>query len=170
MLASGINTVIDLRREAAPDCKYAQKVITNGLNYFDFATNDSMPQFNKFNTSKVHVDELKKCVQEYALKMKKFFKLMGEGHLYMACLLGLRRTDLAVTLNYLLNPVEPSSPPSLSHLFVSGETNFTNLRISAVKNLFSNLSSQDREMLGIGMNFSSVFSNRVAKLRLMNLR
>ena len=93
---------------------------------------------------------------------------MNEGKYYMACLLGLHRTDLAVVLNYLINPNEPKSPPILSHMYMKEETNFTNKYIGAMKNLLKNITTEHKKYLGLPDDFSSIFDARIVKLRLMN--
>ena len=86
----------------------------------------------------------------------------------MACLLGLHRTDLAVVLNYLINPNEPKAPPILSHMYLKDETNFTNKYIGAMKNLYKNINSNERQLLGLSDNFKEIFDARITKLRIMN--
>ena len=145
----GINTIIDLRSEGGE-----LKV--------------KMPIFNVPNATKLSIDERHKQNKEFVDNLPKFFEKMNSGKYYMACLLGLHRTDLAVTLNYLVNPKEPVTPPTLSHMFMKEETNLTNKYIGAIKNLIKNLSPKDREFLNLPENFNEIFSSRILKLRLMN--
>ena len=84
------------------------------------------------------------------------------------CLLGLHRADLAVTMNYLLNSKEPTTPPTLSHMFFPEEINLTNKYIGKVKNMLKNLTQKDKEFLKMPDCFSDIFDARVLKLRLMN--
>ena len=127
-----------------------------------------MPIFNVPNATKLSIDEIHKQNKEFVDNLPKFFEKMNSGKYYMACLLGLHRTDLAVTLNYLVNPKEPVTPPTLSHMFMKEETNLTNKYIGAIKNLIKNLSPKDREFLNLPENFNEIFSSRILKLRLMN--
>lgn len=94
---------------------------------------------------------------------------MERGRVYIGCLLGLHRTDLAVSMNYLLNPIEPQTPPSLSHMFYRDEVNLTNKRIGSTKNLIKNLSAVHKEFLGLPVDLNGIFNERVVKLRMMNL-
>jgi len=158
--SAGIRTIIDLRREADPSSKYAKKCRFVGLEYFPMPTNDTMPLFTRFGKAEAKDVE----------NLSTYFQLMNRGQVYMGCQLGLHRTDLAVTLNYLLNPNEPATPPSLTHMFMKSETNVTNIRINAVKNLFNNLSQGAKETLGIGGEFLTTLNSRISKLRMMNLR
>ncbi len=164
----GINHIIDLRREANSESKYANNCKENGLKYFPFPININMPIFNIAVTSKMSMQERKDSINSFIKLLPQFFKTMNEGRVYMACLLGLHRTDLAVTLNYLINPIEPASPPILSHMLISDETNMTNKYIGAMKNLIKNLSDEDKEKLGLPKNFVDKFNTRITKLRMMN--
>lgn len=164
----GINTVIDLRPEGGEESKYALACKRNGLDYFNLKIRDNMPIFNSPFAGKMSMEERKDAINKYVQKINTFFKLMDNGKLYMACLLGLHRTDLAVTMNYLLNPNEPTTPPTLSHMFFTEETNLTNKYIGNVKNMLRNLTTSDKEFLHMPQNFSDIFDARIMKLRMMN--
>lgn len=166
---SGIETIIDFRTEGSPESKYARKCEASGLEYFNFKIKESMPIFNSMGSSGQSFEEFRTSREVFVKDLDKFFKLMERGRVYMACLLGLHRTDLAVSLNYLLNPKEPQTPPSLSHIFYKNEENLTNKRIGAVKNLVKNLTAEHKEFLDIPKELGSIFSERIAKLRMMNL-
>ncbi|MCM1009506.1 MAG: hypothetical protein NC390_01330 [Fusobacterium sp.] len=166
---SGIETVIDFRIEGSSESKYARKCEANGLEYFNFKIKENMSMFNPRGTSKESFEEFRANREVFVKDLDKFFKLMERGRVYMACLLGLHRTDLAVSLNYLLNPKEPQTPPSLSHMFHKNEQNMTNKRIGSVKNLVKNLSEDNRVFLGLPVDLTAIFSERIAKLRMMNL-
>ncbi len=156
----GISTIIDLRREAGDESSYAKKCANVGLDYFGIPINDSMPEFTTFG----------KPNAEFIERLSNFFDLMNRGQVYMGCQLGLHRTDLAVSLNYLLNPNEPSAPPTLSHMFFKNEENVTGKCIAAVKNLFRNLSQEDKIKIGLGEYFTDIFNSRISKLKMTNLR
>lgn len=144
----GIEKVIDLRNDIERSPKYAQDCANIGLKYLSFQVNP-----NAVN-SVVNLQQL-----------PKFFKAMNDGRCYIACKLGLHRTDFAVTLNYLLNPKEPVSPPVLTHIFMPGEPDYTEKYIDAVKKFISNLSMEDRNKLKLPQNLNS----RVTKLLTTNV-
>ena len=164
----GIYNVIDLREEGCKDSKYDQSCAENGLEYMNFKLKINMPIFNAPLATKLSSEERAKQNHEFIEGLPKFFEKMNNGKYYMACLLGLHRTDLAVTMNYLLNPKEPKTPPTLSHMFIKEETNFTNKYIGAMKNLLKNISVKEKAFLGLPENFHQIFDSRVLKLRLMN--
>lgn len=165
---SGINTIIDLRKEGSDDSKYAKACRENGLNYFNFKIKINMPIFNAPFVSNLSSEERQKENNEFVSKLPEFFRLLDEGKFYMACLLGLHRTDLALVMNYLINPKEPKMPPILSHMYKKDEIDFTNKYIGAVKNLLKNITSEQKKFLRLPDNFNSIFDVRILKLRLMN--
>ena len=164
----GINTIVDLRPEGSEDSRYAQNCKKNGLDYFNLKIRDNIPIFNAPFSGKMTAEERRASIEKFVNQLGDFFKLMDNGKIYMACLLGLHRTDLAVTMNYLLNPNEPATPPTLSHMFFPQETNLTNKYIGNVKNLTKNLTAKDKVFLGLPENFTDIFSSRILKLRIMN--
>ena len=166
---SGIETVIDLRTEGRADSKYARMCEAAGLEYFNFKIKENMAMFNPRGGIKETVEEFAVNREIFVKDLDKFFKLMERGRVYIGCLLGLHRTDLAVSLNYLLNPKEPQTPPSLSHMFYKDEQNLTNKRIGSVKNLIKNLTGSNKEFLGMPLDLTPMFRERIAKLRMMNL-
>lgn len=164
----GINTIIDLRKEGSDDSKYAAACKENGLDYFNFKLKINMPIFTDPFSSNLSQAERKVENNNFISRLPDFFKLMDQGKFYMACLLGLHRTDLALVMNYLLNPNEPKMPPILTHMYKRDETDFTNKYIGAMKNLLKNISEEQRKFLKLPDNFKDLFDVRVLKLRLMN--
>lgn len=164
----GINTIVDLRAEGGEYSKYADACKANGLDYVNFKLKINMPIFNPPLANKLTVAERRSENEAFIRKLPEFFRIMNEGKYYMACLLGLHRTDLAVTLNYLINPKEPVTPPVLSHMYIKEETNFTNKYIGAMKNLLKNITPEDKKFLGLPEEFSAIFDARLMKLRMMN--
>ena len=164
----GVNTIIDLRREGGKTTQYAKNCNKYGLDYFSFKLKDNLPIFTPVANSKLPNDIKKIKHKEFLEKLPTFFEKMNAGRCYMHCMLGLHRTDFGVTLNYLLNPKEPSTVPTLSHMYHADETNFTKKYISLVKNLLKNIENEDKIFLGLPNNFNEIFNSRVLKLKMMN--
>lgn len=125
--------------------------------------------FNSIGSARESFEEFGANREAFVKDLDKFFKLMERGRVYIGCLLGLHRTDLAVSMNYLLNPIEPQTPPSLSHMFYRDEVNLTNKRIGSTKNLIKNLLETHKQFLGLPVDLNNIFRERVVKLRMMNL-
>lgn len=164
----GVNTIIDVRSEAGKTTKYAKECQKNGLEYFNFKVKDNMPIFTPMGSCKLNAEARKVKIKEFVQQLPKFFEKMDEGRCYVHCLLGLHRTDLAVVLNYLVNPKEPQTIPTLSHMHRNDETNFTLKYVNAIKNLLLNIDEKDRKYLGLPENFNDIFQARVLKLKMMN--
>lgn len=164
----GIENVIDFRPEGSEESKYAKDCRKNGLNYMNLKIRDNMPIFNVPCSGKMSSEQRRVAIENFVNQLSDFFTLMDKGKNFMACLLGLHRTDLAATMNYLLNPNEPKMPPVLAHMFYPEETNFTNKYIGKVKNILKNLNQNDKKILNIPENYSDIFDSRVIKLRLIN--
>ena len=91
---SGIRTVIELRDEDHSDrlCTMCERY---GIRYFEFPLDShSVP------------DEV------IALKLREFFELIDNGDFYIACAMGLHRTDMALTIYWIFHGAEKGmSPP-----------------------------------------------------------
>ncbi len=93
----GLKSVIDLRDKFTGE-NYEDLCKSVGLNYYHIPI-DSF----KLDTSKI-ID-----------KMPLLFKIMDNDNYYMACALGLHRTDIAQTINYLFNPKSHDIPIMYGH-------------------------------------------------------
>ena len=145
---SGIERVIDLRVGGGLETDYAKRCIENGLGYFNLPI-----------ASTVDINPEKSRIENIVSIMREFFEIMNKGKNYVACLLGLHRTDFATVLNYLMNPKEPSSPPILSHIYFNDEKNCTDEYIGKVKKIFKRTNEKD---------FAEVLKARIIKLRMKN--
>ncbi len=85
----GVKTIIDLRTADHTD-KFERKVSDAGLAY------RHMPIDSKFTDAR-----------EIIASLPDFFSWLDEGNYYMACAMGLHRTDIAIALYYVFHPVVP---------------------------------------------------------------
>lgn len=166
----GINTIVDLRMPSKDMGQYRAKCEANGIEYFHFPLKLNLPIFNIPFTTSCSKEEFLKMKQDFLQKLLKFFEISNKGNYYMACELGLHRTDLAVTMNYLLNTKEPSKVPLLSHNYDNTIKDFTNKYLAAIRNLFNNLSSKDLKKLGLPTDYRYTFNDRITKLRMKNIK
>lgn len=143
---SGIERIVDLRVEGGLETDYARRCLENGLGYFNLPI---ASQANR-NSEKAKIKNL-------MTKIPEFFEIMDKGKNYMACLLGIHRTDFATALNYLLNPKEPASPPILSHIFVGNEANLTDRYINLVEKVCKKMKI-----------CTEIFNARAIKLQMIN--
>ena len=89
---SGIGTIIDLRAEG--ECSTAAKnaLQENGLRYVNFPVEDS------------------KWTQASLSKITEYISAVNDGDFYVGCANGESRTDLAIAINYILNPKAKNLP------------------------------------------------------------
>ena len=166
----GINTVVDLRMPSKDMARYSAKCENSGIEYFHFPLKLNLPIFNMPFTTSCSNTEFLNDKKEFLQKLSKFFDISKKGNYYMACELGLHRTDLAVTMNYLLNPQVPSKVPLLTQNYDSSVKDFTNKYIAAIRNLFHNLSKKDLQTLGLPEDYRFIIAERITELKKVNLK
>ena len=101
---SGIRTIIELRDEDHSDrlCRMCE---IHGIRYFAFPM-DSHSVPNEVIASQLH----------------EFFELIDNGGFYIACAMGLHRTDMALAIYWMFHGVDNGmNPPILRGHIVNGE-------------------------------------------------
>lgn len=86
---AGVKTVIDLRTADHTD-KFCKKVHDAGLAYRHIA-----------------IDSKNTDVREIIASLFDFFAWLDEGDFYIACAMGLHRTDIALSIYYVFHPSVP---------------------------------------------------------------
>lgn len=101
---SGIRTIIELRDEDHSDrlCKMCE---TYGISYFAFPLDShSVPN------------------EVIASRLEEFFKLVDNGDFYIACAMGLHRTDMALSIYWMFHGADNGmNPPILRGHIINGE-------------------------------------------------
>ena len=87
----GATTIVDLR--ADDKTRYRKLCEEKGLKYFSF------PLQNSYST-KSQVEN----PEDFGKNLKKYFDICNDEPIYVACNYGIDRTNIALSLNYLLNP------------------------------------------------------------------
>ena len=104
VVQSGIKTIIELRDNDHSDrlCQMCEKY---GIRYFAFPMDShSIP------------DEV------IATNLQEFFRIIDDGNFYIACAMGLHRTDLALTIYWVFHGADNGIPPPfLKGHVVNGE-------------------------------------------------
>ena len=101
---SGIQTIIELREDDHSDrlCRLCEQY---GIRYFAFPM-DSHSVPNKVIASQLH----------------EFFELIDNGDFYIACAMGLHRTDIALSIYWMFHGVDNGmNPPILRGHIIDGE-------------------------------------------------
>ena len=146
----GINTVVDFREEAYGT--YKNLCAQNGIEYFQFPLKHSA----NFNVKDGVSDDFVK-------RMKRFFEICNEGNAYMGCKWGIDRTNLALMLNYLVNPEVHMIPKIVTW---NGESlkNIINRNQKIIEKLCKSLTPVQKEKLELPSDQSYVMKRRAKNL------
>lgn len=107
---AGITTIIDLRT-ADHTNRFHNQCEDAGFEYYHF------PLDSKNTPTEVIVAFLPELI-----------RIIDRGHFYIACAMGLHRTDIALSLYYLFNPNQEASIPELvGHKLENGELKFEDI-------------------------------------------
>jgi len=85
-------------------------------------------------------------------------EIIAVGGFYISCALGLHRTDMALSLNYLFNP-RINEPPILYAILDDGRLRYHDI-FQRAGNVYRTLSEKDKENLGWGDSFENEYINR----------
>lgn len=143
---AGVRTVIDLRTADHTD-KYQQKVTSIGLAYRHIAIDSK-----NIDTRKI-IDIL-----------PSFFKWMDEGDFYIACAMGLHRTDIAIAIYYVFHPSVPfEDVPELKGHRKDGKLRCDDIA-RRLNSIMHTLTPTDCLKLNIPENYEAEFKRRKKKL------
>ena len=140
MRAAGISTIIDLRAGDSSNsfndaCKDA------GLDFLHFP-------IDKFRTPSALIIK----------NLPTFIRTIDAGGFYIACALGLHRTDIALSVYYLFNP-EVCEPPVLYGRVRDGKLKYDDI-FQRAGSIYHNLTDADKILLGWDDAFDNEFHNR----------
>ena len=140
MRAAGISTIIDLRAGDSSNsfhdaCKEA------GLNFLHFP-------IDKFRTPSALIIK----------NLLTFIRTIDAGGFYIACALGLHRTDIALSVYYLFNP-KAHEPPVLYGHIRDGKLKYDDI-FQRAGSIYHDLTEADKNHLGWDDTFDKEFINR----------
>lgn len=157
---AGFKTVVDFRGEATND--FADRCKQQGLNYFHFNLNNviNMTNSDYFVREK---NEKIKISPKFIEKLQEFFKIIKEGNVYMGCQFGIDRTNIALFMNYLMNPVVDNAPTVLTWPYERKKT-VANKNIKIVKKIIKRMTPEQRMQIGIPEDYHLMLQNRIFDL------
>jgi len=85
-------------------------------------------------------------------------EIIPQGGFYISCALGLHRTDMALSLNYLFNP-KITEPPVLQAILDDGRLRYRDI-FQRAGSIYRTLSEKDKENFGWGDSFENEHINR----------
>lgn len=160
----GIKTIIDFRGEAGSF--FAQECKKNKIKYYNFNLNNVQNLTNPeyFIHKK---NEKFQITDKFVDKLLEFFKLVNKGKAYIGCQYGIDRTNMGLTLNYLMNP-EADFPPRILTWPYEKKKQIANKNIKAVKKIIKHLSPEQKQKLNITEDYSLVLKEKIYNLLVRN--
>ncbi len=116
----GIKTIIELRRDDHSErlCALCERY---GIRYF------AIP-IDSHSTADAHIAEL----------LAEFFRVIDEGNFYIACAMGLHRTDIALSIYWMFHGADLGlAPPYLKGHTYNGELKLANINNKIIRRLNS---------------------------------
>ena len=128
MNSAGISTIIDLRAGDSSN-SFHNACNEAGLSFLHFPV-------DKFRTPSAVIIE----------NLPSFIKAIDTGGFYMSCALGLHRTDIALSLYYIFNPLA-QEPPVLYGHFRDGKLWYDDI-FQRIGSIYHSLTEADKKHLG----------------------
>lgn len=147
---AGVKTIIDLRTADYTD-KFCKKVQDAGLAYRHIA-----------------IDSKNTDVREIIASLPDFFAWVDEGDFYMACAMGLHRTDIAISIYYVFHPTVPfDCVPELRGHRRNGVLRYDDIarRLNSIMNA---LTPDDTIRIGVPNDYRDEFNRRKKNLIAIN--
>ena len=138
--SAGIDTIIDLRA-GDHSSSFIDACRDAGLKYFHFPV-------DRFRTPDAVIIS----------NLPLFIETINNGGFYLACALGLHRTDIALSLYYLFNP-EAQEPPVLYGHIVDGKLKYADI-FQRAGSIYHRLTEADKNRLGWDESFEQEFARR----------
>lgn len=139
---TGIKNIIDLRTHDTSS-KYENLVIEAGMLFHHFEMD------SKRTNDRVIIDEL-----------PELFKLLDKGSFFISCAMGLHRTDIALSIYYVLHPKVPEEfIPTLKGHRVNGKLRLDDIA-RRLNSLYRNLTEEDYNLLSLPKDYENEFMKR----------
>lgn len=143
---AGIKNIIDLRTHDTSS-KYEKLVREAGMDFYHFEMD------SKRTNDRVILDDL-----------PKLFKLLDEGSFFIACAMGLHRTDIALSIYYVFHlEVPEENIPELKGHRVNGKLRLDDIA-RRLNSLYRNLTDEDYDSLSLPKDFEQEFTIRKKQL------
>lgn len=151
---AGVKTVIDLRTQDHTD-RFEQNVMETGLEYFH-----------------IPIDKSGTDVHEIISALPELFKRLDKGCFYMACAMGLHRTDIALALYYVFHPsVDYSDVPEMRGHRDMKNQNFKCDHIATrLNSILKEATPEELYRLGLNQDYEKEFIKRKKRLFEVNRR
>lgn len=145
---AGVRVIIDLRTRDHTD-RFDLNVSDAGLEYFH-----------------IPIDSRATDVHEIIFVLPKLFALIDQGNFYMACAMGLHRTDIALALYYVFHPSVPFSdvPEMRGHRDINKQTFRCDDIGTRLNRIIKEITPEELFNLGLSGNYDEEFLKRKKRL------
>lgn len=155
---AGIKRIVDFRNEASQGFEQLCKDLD--IEYLRFPLDNTR---NIPGRVRLGID----VTDDFVKNLKKYIDMVNKGQTYQGCHFGIDRTNLGLTLNYLLNPKATKAPKLLSwDNYTVG--NIVNRTTKSVKKIIKKLTPEQRKMLGLPDDYERMLAERIFDLRNAN--
>lgn len=138
----GVKVIIDLRTADHTD-RYEQKVLAAGLEYRHIA-----------------IDSKNTDVREIIDLLPSFFDWLDAGDFYLACAMGLHRTDIALAIYYVFHPDVPlENAPELKGHKKDGKLRCDDIA-RRLNSIMKSLTEDDCKRMGLSADYEKTFIHR----------
>lgn len=143
---AGVRVVIDLRTQDHTD-RFDRNVADAGLEYFH-----------------IPIDRQHTDVHAIISALPKLFDLLDKGGFYMACAMGLHRTDIAIALYYVFHPSVPyGDVPEMRGHRKDGRFRCDDIA-ARLNSVMRNMASEELVALGLPPDYEAEFRRRKQRL------
>lgn len=158
---SGIEMVVDFRADSAGLLK--TKCDKIGLKYFNFPldnvlTLDNTKYFSRSKDNKIEVTNY------FIKKLKQFFHIMNEKKSYVGCQYGIDRTNVGLSLNYLLNSKTKQNAPEILTWPGDRKKSIINKNTKIVKKILKAMTDEQKKALGLSVKNNDYTNMQAEKL------
>lgn len=157
----GINTVIDFRNIG--ESSYRRYCEESGLKYINFPVGHTRNGLCGANAINIKSD----VNDKYIAKLKEFINAFNDENVYMGCHYGIDRTNLALTLNYLLNP--KAIAPELLTWGNYRLKSVINRTLKVARKIIKNMSPEQKEQFNLTEDYNNLFQAKIRNMLKANL-
>lgn len=155
---AGVKRIVDFRNEAGEAFEKLCKELD--IEYLRFPIDNTrvIPGRERMGMA---------ITDDFVKELKKYIEMVNKGQTYQGCHFGIDRTNLGLTLNYLLNP-KATKPPILLSWGDYSLGNVVNRTTKSVKKIIKKLTPEQRKMLDLPEDFEKYLMERIFELRNAN--
>ena len=160
----GVDTIVDFRSDGSELLK--NKCRTSGIGYLKFPLDNVLTLDNPkyFVKAEKSVDHKRHVTNDFINELKQYFQVMNKDNAYVGCYYGIDRTNMGLTLNYLLNPKAYPAAPEILTWPGERKKSTINKLTKIIKKILKSLTEEQRQSLGLSINDNNYTNSQILKL------